>query len=662
MPDHYSTTLRAIAKNGEIVVTLKGGPLPKPIMHSVPAKDHKAWRELADRFYQEFGIARGDTLNVIREAVDEAKTKERDSRPAEAPVTKPASAPAETPPEPLPTATQSELDGDALPPAPTWQAYPVDTLPRPLSEFVKVAAESMCSDPSFVALPLLTACGAAIGLTRIIETKRASVNENWRVPPILWTAIIGESGSLKTPSMKLALQWLHARQTTWFKEYEAQRQQYQANRLAYEKALAEWKRAKDANEPPEEPEQPTARRILVADTTVEAIAPILQANPRGLLLARDELAGWLGNFDRYANTQGGDVAFWLSCYNAMPHTVDRRSKGTFHVPHAAVSIAGGIQPGTLQRAFTLALRENGLLARFLLTWPPRRLRIWNEHTVPESVRADVGRVFDRLLDLDFDYGSDGEPCPKIVILSPQAKAAYGRFYNRHNQELIDLTGDLAAAFSKLEEIPLRLGLILHLTRWAAGDSVNPNIIDVESMERAITLTEWHKVETTRIYEILARGAEGNQQEELVQWIAHRGGAVTVRDLVRNLWRFRGKRLEAEDALNELVKAGLGHWEEVPVDQKGGRPKAVFRLHRHIDTSTKPHKSRVSEGFVDVDVVDAPKNGVDHQDAVNPIPPESGGTNSGRSGQHQSPVVDIGELNRRLAEAAEAGGDAWVDFA
>ncbi|MBC7077167.1 MAG: DUF3987 domain-containing protein, partial [Synergistales bacterium] len=511
-----------------------------------------------------------------------------------------------------------------------------------------------------VALPLLTACGAAIGLTRILEAKGGEATKNWRVPPLLWTAIICKSGSLKTPSITFALQFLQARQKVWLKDYESQRQQYKVSRLAYEKALTEWKKAKDAGEPPDEPQQPTARRILVSDTTVEAIAPILQANPRGLLLFRDELAAWIASFDRYANTEGGDSSFWLSCYNATPHTVDRRTRETLHVPYTAVSITGGIQPGTLQRVFTVALRDSGLLARFLLTWPPQRIKVWNEHTVPETMRAAVGSVFDRLLDLDFDYGPDGEPCPKIVTLGPQAKATYAHFYNRHNQELIDLTDDLAAAFSKLEEIPLRLALILHLVRWAAGESVNPTVIDVESMNRAIALTEWHKHETARIYEILARGAEGNQQEELAEWIARRGGAVTVRDLVRNLWRFRGKRLEAEEALNDLVKAGLGHWEELPADQKGGRPTTVFRLHRHIDTSTKAHKTRVSEGFVDVDVVDAPKNGVDHQDTLNPIPPESGGTDSGQAGRPQK-VVDIDELNRRLAEAAEQDADAWVDF-
>ena len=643
MPDHYPATLKATASNGEIVVTLKGGPLPKPITHCVPVKDRTAWRELADRFRRQFGIDMGDTLNVLLEAVNEAKTQGRDAHPVDPPA------------ESALTATESESDGDVFQ-ALAWQPYPVDALPCPLSDFVKAAAESMYCDPSFLALPLLTACGASIGLTRRIQAKG-----DWLAPPILWSVLVCQSGLLKSPVLHAVLQWFYARQESWRKDHESQQQRYQASRLAYEKALAAWKKANDGSEPPQAPDEPVARRILVSDTTVEAIAPILHANPRGLLLARDELSAWIGSFDRYASSQGGDVGFWLSCYNAMPCIVDRRSSGTLYIPHAAVSITGGIQPGTLQRVFTLHLRESGLLARFLLTWPPRRRRVWNEETVPESVRRRVGAVFDCLLDLDFDHGPDGDTRPKIVTLSQQAKSAYVHFYNRHNQELFELTGDLAYAFSKLEELPLRLGLILHLVRWAAGERVDPNRVDADSMERAITLTEWHKKETTRIYDILARGGEGNQDEELVQWIANRGGAVTVRDLVRNLSRFRGKRLEAEEALNDLVKAGLGHWEELPADQKGGRPKTIFRLHRHTDTPTKLHKSRVSEGFVGVGIVGAPKNGIDHQDTPNPTPPESGGTDSGDSGRPQRPEVDLDELNRRLMEAAEQDADAWLDF-
>ncbi len=89
---------------------------------------------------------------------------------------------------------------------------------------------------------------------------------------------------------------------------------------------------------------------------------------------------------------------------------------------------------------------------------------------------------------------------------------------------------------------------------------------------------------------------------------------------------------------------------------------MFRL---LDTGyvdTKLHEKAVLRGFVSISNVSKPKTEGCTDNSPNPTPPESGGTDSGQSGRPQRPVVDIGEVNRRLAEAAEAGGDAWVDFA
>ena len=91
--------------------------------------------------------------------------------------------------------------------------------------------------------------------------------------------------------------------------------------------MAEWKRnKKSAVEPPVKPEPPQAARCIVSDTTVEALAPLLLANPRGLLFAREELAGWIGSFDRYAGGKGGaDSAHWLSMHSGEPIIVDRKT-------------------------------------------------------------------------------------------------------------------------------------------------------------------------------------------------------------------------------------------------------------------------------------------------------------------------------------------------
>ena len=68
--------------------------------------------------------------------------------------------------------------------------------------------------------------------------------------------------------------------------------------------------------------------------------PILLDNPRGLLLAVDELNAWLGGHDRYAGKGGADVWRWLSMHSAGAVQVDRKTgtPRTLYVPAAAVRI------------------------------------------------------------------------------------------------------------------------------------------------------------------------------------------------------------------------------------------------------------------------------------------------------------------------------------
>ena len=160
---------------------------------------------------------------------------------------------------------------------------------------------------------------------------------------------------MKTPAFKLSVQRVRELQARKLREHQEQYERYERELLSHDVALAAWKKkaAKTndmAGEPPEKPRPPQAVRYVVSEPTVEALAPILLANPRGLLLARDELAGWIGSFDRYVGKgKGGDSAHWLSMHNGDTIIVDRKTSGTIYVPSAAVSITGGIQPQILDR-------------------------------------------------------------------------------------------------------------------------------------------------------------------------------------------------------------------------------------------------------------------------------------------------------------------------
>jgi hypothetical protein len=489
-----------------------------------------------------------------------------------------------------------------------YHAFPVNALPEPIRGFVDAGARAISCDPSYLALPLLTAIAAAIGNTRRLELKRG-----WSAPPILWGAIVGESGTAKTPAFKLVMRPMRERQRKGLERHATQTKQYEADLARWEKDMAAWKRDKHAaGDPPEKPDPPQAERFIVSDTTVEALAPILLANPRGLLLARDELAGWIGSFDRYAGKgkASADSANWLSMFNAESILVDRKTgiPRTILVPQAAVCVSGGIQPAILQRALGLEHRESGLAARLLLTCPPRKPKRWTEVDIDPSAEAELVGLFNRLYELQPTVGDDGEPRPFLVRLSGDAKAAWKAYYNAHAIEQADLTGDMAAAWSKLEEYAARLALVVHFTRWAAGDAnlTKPDIVDAVSMNAGIVFARWFRHEARRVYAMLDESNAERDQRRLADWIGHKGGTVTPRELQQGC-RWLKEPGAAESALEELVKAGRGVWHNVPTTAKGGRPARAFALSTPSTVHETPTKPEETEGFVDVDSVDAPEN-------------------------------------------------------
>jgi hypothetical protein len=463
--------------------------------------------------------------------------------------------------------------------SPRWQTFPVDTLPPACRRFVREAAEALGVDASYVALPLLAGLAAAIG-----NTRRIALSRTWTAPPVVWAGIVGESGTLKSPAIKMALAPILKRQAAAMDEHQAAMALYKAEMHAHRLAMKDWERTgrKAGEESPVEPDRPVMQRLYCSDTTVEALAERLQDAPRGLLVARDELSGWLGSFGQYKQGRGRDEANWLSMFDAGSLMVDRKTadKPTLHVPRAAVCIAGGIQPGILRRMFTAEHYESGLAARFLLTMPPRRAKRWTDREVSQMAEQGLADVFTTLWGLA-PMNADGEPVkPLDLPLVDEARPVWAEFVNAHGQETADVSGPLAAAFSKLEGYAARLALVLSLARWAENPGtlgIGPAAVDLDSIRAGIEIVEWAKSETRRIYVMLSEDDQDRERREVLEVIRRRGGSITVREVQRAMHHSTTE--EAEEILAVMVADGLGRWVDVPPGPKGGRPTSRFQLYR-----------------------------------------------------------------------------------
>ncbi|MEQ8211042.1 MAG: DUF3987 domain-containing protein [Lacipirellulaceae bacterium] len=464
-------------------------------------------------------------------------------------------------------------------PLPAYEPFPVNTLPAVVADYVKAAAAAIGCDASFVALPLLCSLARAIGNSRVIRLKRT-----WTEPSILWAAIVGKSGTHKTPSLNSALKFLETKQADSIAKHKQALQDHERDLAQYERDYATWKRSKSDDLPPWKPEPPICNRYLTSDCTIEALTALLAGQFDGLLVARDELAGWLHGIAEYKGGKGSDLGHWLAVWSAGALTVDRKSGPIrmMHVPRAAVSLVGGVQPGVLRTAIGREHMQDGLCARLLLAMPRPRPVVWTDETVSPEVEQRMAEVFDRLCELepagaaslDDEYeGEVPEPEPFPLDLTPEAKAVWVEYFNRHRAELADLDDDLAAAWSKLEAYTARLALVFQLCTWATGDAAAGHAIDQLSIEAAIELTDWFGNEAKRVYGMFNDSPEERAERELVELIERRGGAMTPRDLAHASRQYR-KPGEAEAALEKLAGRGLGTWQ---VESTAGRPKRCFLL-------------------------------------------------------------------------------------
>jgi Protein of unknown function (DUF3987) len=148
------------------------------------------------------------------------------------------------------------------------QPFPVDVLPEAVRRFVEGGARALGCPVDFLAVPALVVAGAALG-----NTWRLSITPTHQEHAALFGLIVGPPGSGKSPALTMALAPLRAIE--------------QAHLGCYRTDQARWLELEETRRGP----VPQARRCLVDDVHAETLAPVLEANPRGILIARDDLGG-----------------------------------------------------------------------------------------------------------------------------------------------------------------------------------------------------------------------------------------------------------------------------------------------------------------------------------------------------------------------------------
>ena len=485
-----------------------------------------------------------------------------------------------------------------LDPTPT-PPFPNDFLPGALGEFAAQQAYDLQVPIDFVAIPLLIAAAMAVGKEFRMAPKTYA---SWTERACLWGGIIGHVGDGKTPSFNAALAPIWSLQTKFRDEFRPLLEAHEEKvRLAkaidkqWQKDVA--KALAKGDQPPERPEgarppdKPTPRQLITNDATQEKIAELMQQNPRGIMLYRDELSGWFRSFNQYR--PGADEQFFLQCHAGGPWLQHRKS-GDIIIPDVYLNICGGFQPDVV--AEVLARRpgkaDSGMAARFsLLVWPDPISRKWVDNTPDRETRSRVIWLFTKLLNNDPEafVGPRLEGATHFPPLrfTPEGHEIFHAWYIAHHrlQETLDRDAPLKGHFAKFDGLFASLALVHHLVRHALGEPVEPARVDAHTAGAVRDFIDGYlRAHAGKIYRHLGRDPGFEGAKRIAQWIVNNPDitSFTARQISRKQWA--GLTGRDENTGKDFLRAALEHldnvagWvrgEEISAGPRGGRSTMVY---------------------------------------------------------------------------------------
>lgn len=505
-------------------------------------------------------------------------------------------------PEPLP---------DDLPPVATLDG---DMLPDALRGWVFDLAERADIPADYIGAPALLVACSLVGRRIGMHPKR---RDDWQVVPNTFGGIVGGPGTMKTmvlgevtaPLARLTHEAAEQfQQDAAMAEADkacaaAQKDALKSKMVAAAKtgdatALADLKAEYAAITV----DEPTQRKYTVSDATVEKLGMLLQENPQGLLLFRDELTGWLKTLDRAGHE--ADRAFYLEGWNGTgSHEVERVGRGSLHIPALCVSVLGGIQPGPLASYIYEASQDggagnDGLLQRFqLLVWPdqPRtytHVDRW-PNTAAKNRAYGVLRGLASITSEDAGATTDDEYDPDAIPMKRFSEAGqdlFDEWYTALQTRIRsgDVTGPLAAHIAKYASLMPSLALVFHLIDLLDGRAAAEDGVSELAAAQAIAWCEYLETHARRLY-ASASNPDVERARVLLRHIM-RGDVLdgcTVRDVYLHHWEKLSTADEAEAALRVLDEYG---WARLEVRKgEAGRPAKVIRVHpcyRRENTDTR----------------------------------------------------------------------------
>jgi len=472
----------------------------------------------------------------------------------------------------------------ALPPV---MAFDPRLLPDALGDYVLDVADRQQAPPDFAAVAALGGLAALAGNKVRMRPKQL---DDWAVVPNLWSAAIGAPSMMKTPAIRSALGPIFDLQEKLKDGWEAEQRDVDVesalseleskstakkaasalkagDREEAKRLLAEQASGNDADIP--------CPRLIVNDATVEKLGELLNQNPRGLLLIRDELPGFLAKME--SEEFQSDRAFYLEAFNGDGQfTYDRIGRGTVHIENCTLSIVGGVQPSRiapLVRGAMSGSSDDGLIQRLQLAVWPDSIGEWKwvDRRPNEAARERYFAVFDDMHEFTarltapaiFGFSDEAQELFREWITELQTSARSGKHPPALESHMLKMPKTIAS-----------LALIFELVDGGRGT------VGVAAAARAFGWADYLLTHATRLYTSGSVLAE-NGARLIVARRKHLPVPFTGRDVHRKAWAGLTDRDAVASAIETLCSAGYIREISSAPSESGGRPSVGYIWNPHI---------------------------------------------------------------------------------
>ena len=430
--------------------------------------------------------------------------------------------------------------------------FPVEIFPQIVQQYLAECTKAINCPLDFIATPVLVTVAMVIG-----NSFQAVIKKGWGEKPIIFMAIIGSTGTKKTPAIKKGLIPL----------YEIQKLINQDNSNNTDPISIMDSITLEGNGNKNE-----IKQIITTDATMEALARLFLVNPHGILLSKEELIGLWKSFNQYKGGKGDDMEKYLSLWTGENIIINRVGSPPLIVNNPFICICGGIQNEVMEPIFHTI--DNGMKERFLFVFPES---IRHKHSDDEISDA-TSEAFINLMEKihqKLSVKSQDKDAPFDVSFSKEGKAEWKEWHIKHLEEMNgSIPYYLVGSWSKMVAYFIRFSLLMEVLK-TEGDVEK---ISLESVQNAKILTEYFKDHARKIYDIEHSGAAEKTITRAVEWIRLKGGRVTLREIYSNRVAKCKNANDAEELFRELTLRQLGYISPT-TPPNGGKPILVFSLKR-----------------------------------------------------------------------------------